>query len=77
MALETLTSTTQPVLGIIGVPGPLELVILAFIILLLFGKRLPDLMGSLGRSVVEFKKGTQELDGPDPAESEPTHRVEP
>ena len=38
--------------------------ILSFIILLLFGKRLPDLMGSLGRSIVEFKKGAREVEGP-------------
>lgn len=46
----------------IGVPGPMELVIIAFIVLLLFGKRLPGLMNSLGRSVVEFKKGVSDTD---------------
>lgn len=46
----------------IGVPGPMELVIIAFIVLLLFGKRLPGLMNSLGRSVVEFKKGVNDPD---------------
>jgi sec-independent protein translocase protein TatA len=45
-----------------GVPGPMELVIIAFIVLLLFGKRLPGLMNSLGRSVVEFKKGVNDTD---------------
>ena len=48
------------VLGVIGMPGPLELVIIAGIILLLFGKRLPEVMGSLGRSIVEFKKGASD-----------------
>jgi sec-independent protein translocase protein TatA len=38
-------------------PGHLELLIIAFIILLLFGNRLPTLMRSLGRGVVEFKEG--------------------
>ena len=42
---------------ITGMPGPIELVIIAFIVLLLFGKRLPSVMGSLGKSIVEFKKG--------------------
>ena len=41
------------VLGVIGMPGPLELVIIAGIILLLFGKRLPEVMGSLGRSIIK------------------------
>jgi sec-independent protein translocase protein TatA len=43
-----------------GVPGFFELVIIAVIVLLLFGKRLPTLMRSLGSSVVEFKKGARE-----------------
>jgi sec-independent protein translocase protein TatA len=53
------------VLGV-GMPSPFELMIVAAIILLLFGKRLPDLMRSLGRSVVEFKRGvndTEHLEG--------------
>jgi len=40
-----------------GMPGPLEMMIIAAIILLLFGNRLPSVMRSLGRGVVEFKKG--------------------
>ena len=45
-----------------GMPGPLELLIIAMIILLLFGKRLPSVMGSLGRSIVEFKKGVSGIE---------------
>ncbi len=45
------------VFGFIGMPGPFELAIIAFVVLLLFGKRLPGVMGSLGKSIVEFKKG--------------------
>lgn len=37
--------------------GPWEILILLVVVLLLFGKRLPSVMGSLGRSIVEFKKG--------------------
>ncbi len=44
-------------LGFFGMPGQFELLIVAFIILLLFGNRLPTLMRSLGRGVVEFKEG--------------------
>ena len=49
----------QPVLGFLGFSGPWELLIVALIILLLFGNRLPSLMRSMGRGVVEFKKGVQ------------------
>jgi len=44
-------------LAYFGMPGPLEMIIVAAIILLLFGNRLPSVMRSLGRGVVEFKKG--------------------
>jgi len=37
--------------------GPMELMIIAFISLLIFGNRLPSVMRSLGKSVTEFKKG--------------------
>ena len=43
-------------------PGPMELVIVAVILLLLFGNRLPSVMRSLGRGVVEFKKGIQGIE---------------
>jgi len=43
-------------------PGPLQLVIIAAVMLLLFGNRLPSVMRSLGRSVVEFKKGVNGIE---------------
>jgi sec-independent protein translocase protein TatA len=43
----------------IGLP---ELVIIGGIVLLLFGTRLPGVMRSLGRGVVEFKKGLSGTD---------------
>ena len=41
----------------VGVPGGWQMIILLLVILLLFGKRIPGMMGSLGQGVVEFKKG--------------------
>ncbi len=37
--------------------GTTELLIIAFVSLLIFGNRLPSVMRSLGKSVTEFKKG--------------------
>ncbi len=42
--------------------GPFELTIVAAVVLLLFGNRLPGAMRSLGRSVVEFKKGVSGIE---------------
>lgn len=42
--------------------GPLELFVVAVVVLLLFGNRLPSVMRSLGRGVIEFKKGVQGID---------------
>ncbi|TWT57338.1 twin arginine translocase protein A [Thalassoglobus neptunius] len=42
--------------------GTPELIVLAVIVLLLFGSRLPSAMRSLGMSVNSFKKGMKETD---------------
>ena len=39
--------------------SPFHWLIVAVIVLLLFGNRLPSVMRSLGQGVVEFKKGLQ------------------
>jgi len=38
-------------------PGPMEILIIGVIAVLLFGKRLPEVGRSLGKGIVEFKKG--------------------
>ncbi len=43
-------------------PGYLEIIIFAVIVLLLFGTRVPSVMRSLGQSITEFKKGTRDAD---------------
>lgn len=49
-------------MAFIGMPGPFEMMIIAAIVLLLFGNRLPSTMRSLGRGIVEFKKGVQGIE---------------
>ena len=44
-------------LGIFERLGPMELVIILVVALLLFGRRLPEVGKSLGKGIVEFKRG--------------------
>ena len=46
----------------LGWPGPLEMIMLAGLGLLIFGKRLPEVGRSVGRTIVEFKKGMREVE---------------
>lgn len=58
--------------------GPTELIIILVIILLLFGaKKLPDLAGSVGKSIKEFRKGAAEADEDDAARPTPTSTGDP
>ena len=45
-----------------GTFGITHWVIIALIVFLLFGNRLPSVMRSLGQGVVEFKKGLQGIE---------------
>ncbi len=47
--------------GIMGLPGGSEVLLIVFVIVLLFGaKKLPELSRALGKSLGEFKKGQRE-----------------
>ncbi len=42
-----------------GMPGGIEWIVILIVALLIFGKRLPEVMKSMGRGIVEFKKGVK------------------
>lgn len=47
----------------LGVVGPWQIVIIALVILLLFGgKKIPELMKGLGKGVKSFKEGMNEVE---------------
>ena len=51
-----------------GMPGLQELLIIGFIVLILFGSRLPKVMRDLGSSLGAFREGLKETtDGNSPA----------
>ncbi len=45
-----------------GMPGGIEWIIILIVALLIFGKRLPEVMKSLGKGIVEFKKGVRGIE---------------
>lgn len=56
-------------LAMFGLPGHMEVLLIVFVIILLFGgKKLPELARSLGKSINEFKRGQ--------TESEPEKKIE-
>jgi sec-independent protein translocase protein TatA len=69
--------------------GPMELAVIGIIAVILFGRKLPDLARSMGKSVVAFKQGVSGLEegindvvtdpaaqaGPAPAATRPPQRV--
>ena len=42
--------------------GPMEMVVIMGVAVLLFGKRLPEVGRSLGKGIVEFKKGLRGIE---------------
>src|SRR5262245_14502354 len=49
-------------LAFINAPSPFALLVLMVIALLIFGKRLPEIARSLGKGIVEFKKGVKGIE---------------
>lgn len=43
-------------------PGPMEIVILLVVALLLFGRKLPEVARSMGKGIVEFKRGLRDVE---------------
>jgi sec-independent protein translocase protein TatA len=62
-----------------GLPGGVEWIVILIVGLLLFGRRLPEIMRGLGGSVREFKKGLDTDEAPSanppPANPPPTGAV--
>jgi sec-independent protein translocase protein TatA len=63
MFTTTLVSSNVPSLMLaIGLPSGGEWIILLILGLLIFGRRLPEVGRSLGRGIIEFKKGIKGID---------------
>lgn len=45
-----------------GMPGGWEWLVILIVALLIFGKRLPEVMRSMGKGIVEFRKGLKGIE---------------
>ncbi|HMN40948.1 MAG TPA: twin-arginine translocase TatA/TatE family subunit [Phycisphaerales bacterium] len=70
-------------LGFIDIFAPQHLLLIAFVCLLIFGRRLPEIGRSMGKGITEFKKGLrdagEEISGTpqDPYTSQPHQQYNP
>ena len=60
--------------GILGLGGPEVVLILAVLLLLFGGSKLPELAKGLGKSIKEFKHASRE--DPEPAQTTNSHSTE-
>jgi sec-independent protein translocase protein TatA len=68
-----MSSFIHPFVGVFGLGGPELVLILAVLLLLFGGSKLPALAKGLGQSVKEFKKASQD----DPVEEKDTKKADP
>src|SRR5262245_38050323 len=73
--MPILATPTELVPAFFSLPAGSEYLVILIVALLLFGKRLPEIMRGLGSSVREFKKGMDTDDRP-LANREPVQRVD-
>lgn len=57
-----------------GMPGGMEWIVILVVALLIFGRRLPEVMKSMGKGILEFKKGIKGIEDEVENESNSSNR---
>ncbi len=60
--VEWIIVKERRVISMLGIPGWMEIGVVATVVLLLFGKRIPDTMKAFGKGILEFKKGVRGIE---------------
>jgi sec-independent protein translocase protein TatA len=68
---------SAPLFGLFGSFGTQEILLLIVLGVLLFGRKLPDLARSMGKSMTEFKKGMHGIEDQVSEPSGPRGSIEP
>lgn len=59
-------------------PGPWELILVLLIVVMIFGaKRIPEIMGGLGKGIRSFKRSMEIDDAPPPQPPQAEHQEPP
>jgi sec-independent protein translocase protein TatA len=53
---------SHTMLAFLSLPGGWEWIIILVIAVLIFGRKLPEIARSLGKSITEFKKGIKDIE---------------
>lgn len=68
-------------LAFLSMPGGSEWIVILLVALIIFGRRLPEVSRSIGKSIVEFKKGMQDVheqvEAPLPAQQQQRIEAQP
>lgn len=68
---------TTPLFAFLGSIGPTELIVILTLGILLFGRKLPEIGRSLGKTMVEFKKGMKGIEDEVSESAQPRASIEP